>query len=128
MNNKGSKGREITFVPDRLVEEPVVFYGLTDTEVVTTALGGLLFWIPVCIVLLLPFGLALMGIGLGFALGISTVLIAGRYLTKLKRRMPDGLHIVYLKKKAQMSVPFIDFGFIVSSQRWDIRRYRSGKI
>ena len=35
MNDPGMNGREIEFIPDRLIEEPVVYRGLTDTEVVT---------------------------------------------------------------------------------------------
>ena len=36
--------------------------------------------------------------------------------------MPDGLHIVYLKKMAQQKISFISFGYIDTSQSWDIRR------
>ncbi|MEJ2622831.1 MAG: DUF3487 family protein, partial [Candidatus Thiodiazotropha sp.] len=40
-------GREIEFIPDRLIEEPVVFRGLTDTEVVMIIMIAIIFWIPV---------------------------------------------------------------------------------
>ena len=56
MEKIGMKGREIDFIPDRLIEEPVVFRGLTDTEVVVLIIAGLVFWIPVSVLLLLPFG------------------------------------------------------------------------
>lgn len=55
MNQPGMKGREIDFIPDRLIEEPVVFRGLTDTEVVVLISVGLVFWIPVSVLVLLPF-------------------------------------------------------------------------
>lgn len=115
-------GREIDFIPDRLIEEPVVFRGLTDTEVVWLIAGGSVFWIPVSILLLMPLGWALFGVALGLGLAIGTLLLAGKYLQDLKRRMPDGLHVVYLKKIAQRKISFMDYGYIETSQRWDIRR------
>jgi conjugative transfer region protein (TIGR03750 family) len=122
MDIKGMNGREIDFIPDRLIEEPVVFRGLTDTEVVWLIAGGSVFWIPVSILLLMPFGWALFGVALGLGLAIGTLLLAGKYLQNLKRRMPDGLHVVYLKKIAQRKISFMDYGYIETSQRWDIRR------
>lgn len=122
MKEEGMNGREIEFIPDRLIEEPVVFRGLNDTEIVYIAVGGVLFWIPLCVLLLLPFGGALFGVGIGFALTILTLVLAGNYLQNLKRRMPDGLHLVYLKKLAQKKFSFINFGYIEETQAWDIRR------
>lgn len=124
MKTPGMNGREIEFIPDRLIEEPVVFRGLTDTEVVFIVVGAILFWIPVSVIVLLPFGWALFGVGVGFGLAIATLLIAGKYLTNLKRRMPDGLHVVYLKKLLQKRTSFFNFGYIETSQSWDIRRNR----
>ena len=49
-------------------------------------------------------------------------MLIGKYLQKIKRRMPDGLHLVYLKKMAQEKISFINFGYIETSQSWDIRR------
>lgn len=115
-------GREIEFIPDRLIEEPVVFRGLNDSEIVFISVGGMLFWIPVSVLLLLPFGFALFGVGLGFGMVIVTLILAGNYLQNLKRRMPDGLHIIYLKKMAQKKFSFLNFGYIESSQTWDVRR------
>ena len=122
MSSPGMKGREIEFIPDRLIEEPVVFRGMTDTEVVIIILGAIVFWVPVTAILLSPFGMALFGVGGGFGLAIVTLVVAGKYLQSIKRRMPDGLHIVYLKKVIQKKVSFINFGYIEQSMRWDIRR------
>jgi len=118
---EGKEGKEITFIPDRLIEEPVVFRGMTDTELVYVILGGLVIWIPVCILLMLPFGYGLFGVGVGFAMAIVTVVMAGRYLTRLKRRMPEGQHIVYLKRLLQEK-GIKDYGFILSTQYWDVTR------
>lgn len=122
MNETGMKGREIDFIPDRLIEEPVVFRGLTDTEVVVIILVAIVFWIPLTVLLLMPFGWALFGVGIGFGMAIGTLLVVGKYLQGIKRRMPDGLHLVYLKKQAQKKYSFINFGYIETSQSWDIRR------
>ena len=116
------KGREIDFIPDRLIEEPVVFRGLTDTEVVTLTLVGVVFWIPICTLLLLPFGFAVFGIALGLGMAIGTLLLVGNRLQHLKRRMPDGLHLVYLKKELQRKISFINYGYIDTTQSWDIKR------
>ncbi len=118
----GMNGREIDFIPDRLIEEPVVFRGMTDTEVVMIIAVSILFWIPTCALILSFFEMALFGVGGGFALAIGTLLLTGKYLQGLKRRMPDGLHVVYLKKMLQRKFSFINFGYIEKSTRWDIRR------
>jgi conjugative transfer region protein (TIGR03750 family) len=122
MSENGMNGREIDFIPDRLIDEPVVFRGMTDTEVVAIIISAIIFWVPVSVILLLPFGWGLFGVGIGVGLAIGTLMLAGNYLQNLKRRMPDGLHVVYLKKKAQSKISFINFGYIETSQAWDIRR------
>ena len=116
------KGREIDFIPDRLIEEPVVFRGLTDTEVAFLVAALSVFLIPTSVLILLPFGFALFGVAAGLGMAIGTLLLAGKYLQNLKRRMPDGLHLVYLKKLLQSKVSFINFGYIETSQSWDIKR------
>jgi len=122
MGEIGMKGREIDFIPDRLIEEPVVFRGLTDTEVVLLITVGAAFWIPTSVLILLPFGFALFGVAAGMGMAIGTLLLVGKYLQNIKRRMPDGLHLVYLKKLLQSKVSFINFGYIETSQSWDIKR------
>jgi conjugative transfer region protein (TIGR03750 family) len=122
MKDAGMNGREIEFIPDRLIDEPVVFRGLTDSEVVFIIFSALIFWIPTSIIALIPFGYGLWGVALGSGLSITTLILIGNYLKNLKRRMPDGLHIVYLKKMAQQKISFISFGYIDTSQSWDIRR------
>ncbi len=119
---EGMNKREIEFIPDRLIEEPVVFRGLNDTEVVAIIIGSIIFWIPVSVLALLPFGFALFGVAVGSGLAILTLVLVGNYFKVLKRRMPDGLHIVYLKKKAQQKISFVNFGYIETTQSWDITR------
>ena len=118
---EGMKGREINYIPDRLIADPVVFRGMTDTEVVTIVVIGIIFWIPVSIILLLPFGYGLFGVAVGVGMAILTLLFAGKRLTNLKRKQPDGLHVVFFKRWLQKK-GFGSYGFIDQSQKWDVRR------
>lgn len=118
---EGMRGREIDYIPDRLIADPVVFRGMTDTEVVTLMVIGLIIWTPIAILLLLPFGYGLFGVALGVALAIGQLIVAGKYLTRLKRKQPDGLHVVHFKKLIQRK-GFARYGFIDESMSWDIRR------
>lgn len=115
------KGREINYIPDRLIADPVVFRGMTDTEVVAIIVIGIIFWIPVSILLLLPFGYGLFGVAVGVGMAILTLIFAGKRLTNLKRKQPDGLHVVFFKKWLQKK-GFGSYGFINQSTKWDVRR------
>ena len=117
----GMVNGEITFIPDRLIAEPVVFRGLTDSEVVMLMAVGVVFWIPVSVLLLWPLGFALFGVGVGLGLAIVTLLVAGKWLTRIKRKMPDGLHVVYLKHTLQRR-GLMSFGYLHRTGHWDIRR------
>ena len=118
---EGMQGREIQYIPDRLIAEPVVFRGMTDTEVVGMMILGIVVWTPIAILILLPFGYGLFGVALGVGLAIGQLLVAGKYLTRLKRKQPDGLHVVHFKKMLQRK-GLARFGFIDESISWDIRR------
>jgi len=125
MKTPGMNEREIEFIPDRLIEEPVVFRGLTDSEVLGVMGIGLVFWIPVSVLLMMPFGLGLFGVGIGVGMAMGSLLVAGSYLQGLKRRMPDGLHLVYLKKILQQKSSMFNYGYIEETKSWDIRRETS---
>tara|TARA_R110001583_G_scaffold88182_3_gene228986 strand:+ start:1415 stop:1831 length:417 start_codon:yes stop_codon:yes gene_type:complete len=122
MKRLGMEGREIVFTPDRLIAEPVVFRGMSDTEIVYLTLGGVVFWIPVSCLILVPFGFGMFGVAIGFGLALFTLMFLGKRLTALKRRMPDGLHVVYLKKRLQQRYSFVKRYYIDTSGVWDIRR------
>lgn len=115
---------EITFIPDRLIQEPTVYLGLTDSEIVTLAVAGCVFWLPVSVLMLLPFGLGLFGVGIGFGFVLLTIYIAGNKLSKLKRTMPDGQHVVHIKQILQAKTP-ISYNFIDYEGTWSIRRHQS---
>lgn len=118
---EGMRGREIDYIPDRLISDPVVFRGMTDTEVVTIMVIGIIVWTPISILILLPFGYGLFGVALGVGLAILSLIGAGTRLTTLKRKQPDGLHVVHFKRLLQRK-GFVRFGYIDESKSWDIRR------
>lgn len=118
---EGMRNGEIDYIPDRLIADPVVFRGMTDSEVVFIVVTSLVFWIPVSVLLLMPFGVAIFGVAVGSGLTIGTLILAGKQLTRIKRKQPDGLHIVFFKRLLQRK-GLARFGFIDESQSWDIRR------
>lgn len=120
-NLDGMRDGEIDYIPDRLIADPVVFRGMTDGEVVFIVVSGLVFWIPVSVFVLSLFGYGIFGVALGSGLTIGTLIMAGKHLTRLKRKQPDGLHIVYFKRQLQRK-GLARFGYIDQSQSWDIRR------
>lgn len=118
MNERG----EITFTPDNLIQEPIVFLGLTDTEVVALSVTNILIWVPISVLLLLPFGFALFGIGVGFALALGSVYIASLKLKQLKKKLPDGLHMIVIQQWLQDRTP-LNYGYIKEDGSWSIRRH-----
>jgi len=118
---EGMKGREILYIPDRLIADPVVFRGMTDSEIVGLMMVGTLFWTPISILILLPFGYGLFGVAIGVDIDIGTLLLASKVLIRLKRKQPDGLHVVHFKKMLQRK-GLKHYGYIDQSQCWDIRR------
>lgn len=117
----GMRGGNIEYIPDRLIADPVVFRGMTDSEVVTIMVMGVIFWVPVSILALLPFGYGLFGVAVGVGLAICSLILAGKRLQRIKMKQPDGLHVVHFKKGLQRR-GFKNFGFIEQSCSWDIRR------
>lgn len=113
----------ITFTPDRLIEEPVVFLGFTDSEVVKGGLISGAISIPFAVLILLPFGYALLGVGLGMGLAVLMMFLLGKKLAVLKRKYPDGLHEVYIKQKLQAKTP-MNFQYIDYEGTWSIRRFK----
>jgi len=118
---EGYKNGEVTFIPDRLISDPIVFRGMTDVEVMWSAAIGAAVWVPISCLVLAFFGKAMFGLALGAGLTLLTVMYAGKRLTDMKRNMPDGLHTVFIKKWLQEK-GIASSGYINKSQVWDIRR------
>ena len=114
---------EITFLPDRLNGEPIVFRGLTSTELGMLAAASVGFWLPFCLVASAYLGYLMMGFGLAGLLTVGTVWVASSSIQALKRGKPDGYHVLRLKLllhdlKLRRS-PFIRYSGV-----WDVRRSR----
>jgi len=118
---EGYKNGEVTYIPDRLISDPVVFRGMTDVEVMWSAVIGAAIWVPISCLVLSFFGKGMFGLAVGAGLTLLTVVYAGKRLTDMKRNMPDCLHIVAIKKWLQEK-GIHSSGYINKSQVWDIRR------
>lgn len=83
---------ELSYIPERLNEQPVVVLGLTDGELRYVALGALGACVPLgCFAGLLVGQLALGG-GAGAVAAIGCVYAVGRVLRRMKRGKPVGYH------------------------------------
>ena len=84
---------EITFMPARLNQEPIVFLGMTDSEMKLSAAMSLVICIPVGILVGTALGIAILGFGAGFALSFGLTWLIGKRLKRLKRGRPEGYHV-----------------------------------
>lgn len=83
---------EVTYIPERLNEQPVVVLGLTDSELRYAALAALAFFVPVGSVAGILFGQLAVGMGGGAVCAIGAIYVAGRILRRVKRGRPSGYH------------------------------------
>ncbi|MBC3211052.1 TIGR03750 family conjugal transfer protein [Serratia fonticola] len=110
----------ITFLPDRLNAEPVVFKGFTTPELFITAglsvLGGLVVAIPVT-----PFLGWLAFPTVSLLMPLFTVIFGGKLIARFKRGKPEN----YLYRRAELWLSRQRLGsprLIHHSQRWALRR------
>lgn len=85
---------DITFIPDRLNEEPVIFIGMTDSELKLAAGVSVGFWLPVSIAGAVVFGQGILGVAIGTLLSFLTMWIVGKKLRVIKRGRPKGYHVM----------------------------------
>jgi conjugative transfer region protein (TIGR03750 family) len=114
---------EITFLPARLNGAPIVFRGLTSTELGALAGLAVAVWLPLSLVICAALGFFMMGFGLAGLLALGTVWCASYWIEALKRGKPEGYHLLRFRLllddwKVRPS------GFIRYSGPWDIRRSR----
>lgn len=110
----------ITFLPDRLNAEPVVFKGFTTPELFMTAglsvLGGLVAAIP-----FIPFLGWLAFPTVSLLMPLFTVFFGGKLMTRFKRGKPEN----YLYRRAELWLSRQRLGnprLIHHSQTWALRR------
>lgn len=83
---------QLSYIPERLNEQPVVVLGLTDGELRYVALGALGAWVPLGFLAGLLAGQAAVGAGAGAVLAIGCVYAVGKVLRRMKRGKPVGYH------------------------------------
>ena len=112
---------EIAFLPDRLNGEPIVFRGLTSTELGLLAAGSVGFWLPLCLIGAGFAGYLMMGFGLAALLAVGTLWVASQWIQAVKRGKPDGYHVLrlelFLHDLKLRTSPFVRYSGV-----WDIRR------
>ena len=110
-------------MPDRLNEEPVVYIGMTNSELKFAGIASLGFWIPVCLIFFAIAGKAVLGIGVGAVFAFVTMWLLGKRLRVLKRGKPKGYHVMAISAWLQ-DRGLTSKEMIRGSEVWDIRRRR----
>lgn len=113
----------IAFLPDRLDREPVIFRGLTHTELFFLAQAGALVWFPLALLVCWCLGAAVFGLALGLVMTLATVMLGGSWLQRRKRGRPDGWFSQRIRIWLQ-DRGWVNYGFRRHSGYWDIRRRR----
>lgn len=116
--------RDIEFIPDRLNEEPVVFLAMTNSEIKLALMIFFAVWTPVCVVVGLIVGKALLSLACVAGMVFVSMWLAGKRLRVIKRGKPKQYHMLALSAWLQ------DHGlcaqvFIRESRTWDIQRWRT---
>jgi conjugative transfer region protein (TIGR03750 family) len=109
------------FLPDRVNAEPVIFRGVTSTELLYLLIGGIGLWTPISLVAALVIHRPLFTLIFALVLVIGTVYFGSIYLSGLKRNRPDHYYV----QLAQMK--FAGFGigappFFTRSGYWALER------
>lgn len=111
----------IPFLPDRLNREPVVFRGMTTTELFIALGGGLLTGFISGIFPAVALGIWALIPGGALAGAAFAILIGGKWLTRLKRGRPDTW--LYRTLAAQLArYGFGDPQLVQESAVWVTRR------
>ena len=118
---------EITFIPDRLNEESVVFLAMTHSELQLAIVACLVFWTPVCMLIATLFGKAVLGLAAIMALSYASMWLCGKKLRVIKRGRPKQYHVMaisawledrQLKRRSMIRV----------NRVWDIHRHQRGVL
>lgn len=112
---------DIAFLPDRINGEPIVFRGLTSTELGALAGLAVAVWLPLSLALCGALGFFMMGFGVAGLLTVGTVWVASSWIGAIKRGKPNGYHLLRLRLLLD-DLKLRSSGFIRYSGPWDIRR------
>ena len=113
---------EISFIPDRLNEEPVVFLSMTHSELKVAIVACLVFWTPVCLFVAVLAHKTVLGLAGIMAMSYVSMWFFGKKLRVMKRGRPKQYHVMaitawledkQLKRRSMIRV----------SQVWDIHRH-----
>lgn len=115
--------KEIYFIPDRLNEEPVIYIGMTQSELKMAGLVSVLFWLPVCIIIAVMLGYGTYGIAAGVVLAFGSMWLIGKRLRILKRGKPKGYHATAIAAWLEQH-GLKPKTMLLTSGVWDIRRHR----
>lgn len=124
MSSENQREQTIPFLPNRLNREATVYGGMTMSEFILAAIGGLIiggiFGLLLCFVLGFDFWLLIPGIAI--LLCILSMIIGKTVVARLKRGMPEA----YLNRVIEMKLDVLLGGsrFISRQGFWSIRRSR----
>lgn len=121
--NKEEK-RNVDFIPDRLNEEPVVYLGMTNSEIKFSALVFFAVWSPVSLIVGLLVGKIMIALALSPALVFASMWLTGKRLRVVKRGKPKQHHVLALRAWLQ-DHGLIKEVLIRQSRVWDIHRWRT---
>lgn len=112
---------EITFIPDRLNEEPVVFLSMSNSELKLAVLVCLAVWTPICLIIGIIVGKVMLSVAGVMVMTYLTIWLGGKKLRQLKRGKPKQYHVMaisaYLEDKGLKMKTMIR-----ESKVWDIKR------
>ncbi|MEQ1969336.1 TIGR03750 family conjugal transfer protein [Xenorhabdus nematophila] len=112
----------ISFLPDRLNTEPVVFRGFTTPEMGLAALVGVVFGLAVSLPLIPLAGWVMLPTGM-LVMPVLLVSVGGRWLAHVKRGKPENyLWLKLEEKKRRLGLG--DPALIIAAQGWSLRRSR----
>ena len=118
--------QEIAFIPDRLNEEPIIFIGMTDSELKLAGMVSVGFWVPVCAVVAAVLGAGILGLAAGTLLAFASMWVIGKKLRVIKRGRPKQFHVMtitaWLEDRRLKSQTMIR-----QSTVWDTHRRKAAK-
>lgn len=113
----------LSFLPDRLNGEPIVYRGLTTRELGLLAAAAVALWLPASLLVLGLAGYFMMGFGVGALLALGTVWVGSGYIQAVKRGKPTGYHVLRFELLLH-DLKLKRTSYIRYAGVWDIRRRR----